>query len=106
MLQAILATELERAIIDKLRNDDYCFFYRTVVCNTLELPYTPEALEYHLQAIDNSGEICGTSDAETERRKKKCKQEQKNRINMYHAKGYKDEPEFGKGAVAPFLKMV
>lgn len=105
MLQAILATEYEKAIIDKLRNDDsYCF--RSVACNMLGLPYTPEALEYRMHAIEHGGYLCGESDIEIEQKKKECKQEQTNRIKKYHAEGYEGDPEFGNGSVDTFLKMI
>lgn len=104
MMRAILVTDLERAIIDKLRSGSVCF--RAVTCNNMGLPYSPDALVYSLECIEQAAERHGESKDWTAFEKAAEQTRQKARERQFRAEGYTGAIEFGTGAAAPYLQML
>lgn len=90
---AVLVTELERAIIDKIRMGHISF--QTLVCLNYGLPWTEEGLKYQ-ETVEKRLEIKLGTDAKT--RQKKAMQDF---INA----GYGDVAEIGKGKTRPHLML-
>lgn len=101
MLQAILVTELEKAIIEKIRNEHDSM--KCVVLMTLGLPFTNELLDFSLNLHDNDRYIKGITDDWIIERKKDDIITQEKRLNSYRKEGYKEPLEFGTGKATPFL---
>lgn len=104
MMRAILVTDLERAIIDKLRNGHVCL--RAITCNNIGLPYSPDALAYSLECIERAAERRGESKDWTAFEKATEQTRQKARERQFRDDGYMGAIEFGTGAAAPFLQML
>lgn len=104
MLQAILVTELEKAIIEKLRNEHDSM--KCIVLMTLGLPFTNELLEYSLCLHDKDRYKFGSTDDEIRKRKNDEIIAQEKRLNSYRKEGYKGLLELGTGKATPFLRSL
>ncbi len=102
MLQAILVTELERAIIEKLRNEHDAM--KCIVLMNLGLPFTNELLEYTLNMRNGSKCTTGKLEGEIRIQIERDIKTQEKRLNSYRKEGYKEILEFGTGKAVPFLR--
>ena len=101
MLRAILVTELEEAIINRLRMGTISM--RGIVLNSLDLPYTPEVAALR----ERLTEECGIKNClEKELEKKTNKKMQERILKAYRDAGYMEPIEFGTGKAIKFLHAV
>lgn len=99
MLRAVLVTELEQAIINKLRMDNGA--RRGMVLNSLEFPDTPEVEALYNSIIDDR---CGGNKLQSEKEKIEHRKWKEGFLKAYREAGYTEPLEFGKGKAIPFLR--
>lgn len=97
-MNLVTLTELERAIIEKLRNGSAGS--RGFVLNTLELPITQDAMEILLEAKKNEE---FSSFLEKEVWKKRLMKDEKRKLDAFKSAGYGNKVEFGSPSCTKFL---
>lgn len=91
---AVLLTELERAIIDNIRTK--FVMLECVVCNTAELPYTAEGMDYMRGCMKNSGKEAMMQ----------LEKQQEQRLKNFRTSGYGEVVEVGKEKTKVHLKRI
>jgi hypothetical protein len=98
MQRAILVTELEKAIIDRIRSSISC---QAIVLNSLSLPETEAVRKYYERIMEKCFD---------EEYKKNSLEDHKKyaeeRLKEYRAMGYNEPLEFGTGKAMPFLRAL
>lgn len=98
MLQAILVTELERAIIEKIRSG---VVWQSLALNCLFLPDTEEVRKYYERILEREENVLRRT-KELERHIKYNEE----RLKEYREAGYREPLEFGTGKTVPFLRSL
>lgn len=90
---AVLLTELERAIIDKIRTEHVSF--QVVVCDIYRLPFTKEGFVFKKKIEDKSSSYYEPPE-DTQRK----------RLQTFKASGYGEVVEAGKEKTKVHLKRI
>lgn len=98
-MQAIIVTEYEREIINRLREGDS--IHRRCVCMTLEMPYTKEMLQDDLEMHKECDD-----ELEFEHHKRFIRKWQEEAMRQYKAQGNKEPPEFGTKRATALISAV
>lgn len=101
MLQAILVTEFERAIINAIRAG--CTARRGAVLLSLEFPETKEIQELFDSIVDEDKFL---SSLEKKKRKIENRKRNERLLKIYREAGYREPLEFGTEKAVPFIRSL